>query len=337
MKTRIQYVDVAKGILILLLVYGHINVISGNSGFDNPVLPYVTASMMLYSCFFMQSFFVITGLCSSFSMELGSFVLKNIKTLIIPAILLTLLNDYGVLLLEGNSINLDPVINVSRWFVSEKSGPWFIFALFWSKIIFWFINKCLLGIQILIVGLLFFIGVWNVESEIPEIQWYQHTLVLLPFIWGGHLLKGKIETYEKTIKWVAIVAIPVLVVERFLEWRIHFPMPIVDFNIGVDMISWPIHFVNVFLGTSLTFYISKKIQKNNFFTHMGKGSLLIYLVNVFVILLSLKLLTPCFNASSLLISMLYYAMTFTFSVIIFYLLIKIIYEHKEFSWLVGKW
>ena len=65
-KPRITYIDVAKGILICCLLYGHIRVYGPMDGLQDDVMQFMSKTGPLYGAFFMQTFFIITGFCSSF-------------------------------------------------------------------------------------------------------------------------------------------------------------------------------------------------------------------------------------------------------------------------------
>lgn len=66
---RIEYIDVCKGMLILLVLIHHIPQ-AGNwaCGMDSLVLDYINGYSFIVCSFFMQAFFVVSGYCSSFSL-----------------------------------------------------------------------------------------------------------------------------------------------------------------------------------------------------------------------------------------------------------------------------
>ena len=90
---RIPWIDISKGILILCLVYGHHKLFAMRSGYEDGVTVFIQHSMRFYAVFFMQTFFIITGLCSSFTTQFSKFIWKNVKTLLIPAALLVVLGS----------------------------------------------------------------------------------------------------------------------------------------------------------------------------------------------------------------------------------------------------
>ena len=65
----------------MCLVFGHHKLFAMRSGYEDGVTVFIQHSMRFYAAFFMQMFFIITGLCSSFTTQFPKFVWKNIKTL----------------------------------------------------------------------------------------------------------------------------------------------------------------------------------------------------------------------------------------------------------------
>lgn len=333
---RIPWIDITKGLLILCLVYGHHKQFAMKCGMDDEVINFIQGSMLFYASFFMQTFFIITGLCSTFSIPLKNYVWKNVKTLVIPAILLSLLGNYVYDIFMGNSLSVIHVAELSKWFIT--GAPWFIMALFWAKLAYWFIAKQNTNMQIAIVVVLYFIGLLlDMLNSFPNYMYHRHTLLLLPYLFGGVMLQKHFDQYEHYIKPLAIVALVALTLQTLLNTFCGFPFPVHDANIGISFKSFPLHVVNVVLGTSLVFYISQKIAHNNFLQVMGKGTLLVYLLDVTVENMALSVCSPIYNNTSLLTCVLFHGASFALSIVIFYLLIRITYSTKYLSWIVGKW
>ena len=136
---RIPWIDISKGILILCLVYGHHKLFAMRSGYEDGVTVFIQYSMRFYAAFFMQTFFIITGFCSSFTTQFSKFVWKNIKTLLIPAALLVVLRLYVWDIFSGTRLSISHFAELMTWV--NQGGPWFIMALFWAKILYWPLNK----------------------------------------------------------------------------------------------------------------------------------------------------------------------------------------------------
>ncbi len=87
-KERFHYIDVSKGLLMILVVYAHL------CGFgavkDNTVIIGIRYSVNTFLSFYMPCFFVITGICSNFRKPFKSFIVGNIKSLILPSFVISL-------------------------------------------------------------------------------------------------------------------------------------------------------------------------------------------------------------------------------------------------------
>ena len=94
---RLSYLDVAKGLGILLVVLHHIVNVCNRLGLNNTTLQLLDRQNVLYCCFFMQMFFMVSGYCTNFNKPFKSFLLSRTKTLLVPFLffgVLMLLIDY---------------------------------------------------------------------------------------------------------------------------------------------------------------------------------------------------------------------------------------------------
>lgn len=330
MKQRIEYIDIAKALLILCLLYGHMFMIARFQGYNDNVNTFAKSFVRLYATFFMQSFFIITGLCSSFNTDFKPFLWKNTKTILIPGITLTILNRYLYNLLPGNPFEYTP--SVIEWFID--GGPWFIIALFSCKIIYWFIYKLKIKKQLILVGGGYLLGLMICSFfGTPNYLCYQHTLLMLPYLCIGCLAKQYIDRINHVIPIIGLVGIAVLIIEFVFE----LPMPIHDYSIGVSIKSFPLHIVNVLMGTAFIFWISKLININSFMQLIGEGTLIIYLLNECILKAIINLLSPIYCATNTASLVLFYSLVYVLLVLSFVVLIKLIYSSKYLSWIVGKY
>ena len=140
MNKRIEYIDVAKGILILCLLYGHLWVYSKINGNMDCIIQTGFKTMIIYNSFFMQTFIIITGFCSSFKIDFQPFLIKNLKTLVLPAIILHAISYVFSGFIFGFKTNIiEFICSYSNWLTI--GSPWFIASMFWGKILYWFIYK----------------------------------------------------------------------------------------------------------------------------------------------------------------------------------------------------
>lgn len=103
---RLEYIDVAKGILIMLMVMGHTLNIATYQPEANDFVRNVNLLETLYKGFYMCTFFVITGYCSNFNKPFWNFTKANLKTIVLPAFSLFFINQSVVCLrFSGNRLS----------------------------------------------------------------------------------------------------------------------------------------------------------------------------------------------------------------------------------------
>lgn len=209
---RIAYIETIKGLLILCLLYGHYKVMAWDEGMSDIVLRVMNGTVGLYNCFFMQTFFIITGFCSSYNVSFFRFLLKNIKTLITPAILLEFIS---FLVLSGLDDDYLPclwqnIMSFSGWLTT--GGPWFIISLFWVKILFWFIAKFSNLTQLFICVLLYVCGLaLNDVDIIPNYMWHRHSLLMVIYMYMGYYAKSHKDIIRPWLRMMSIVAVPLII------------------------------------------------------------------------------------------------------------------------------
>lgn len=211
-KPRITYIDVAKGILICCLLYGHIRVYGPMDGLQDDVMQLMSKTGPLYGAFFMQTFFIITGFCSSFKVGFKNFLWKNIKTLLIPSILLFLFSEYyKMIVFQADN---HPFVLLLDWLTT--GGPWFIITMFWAKIIYYGIYKLSVKYQIALMGLLYFSGLVLPHFHVINYQWHQHVFLMIPYLYVGTWCKAHVDVMERYLKPVAYFGALSIVLQNFI-------------------------------------------------------------------------------------------------------------------------
>lgn len=149
MKKRIDYLDTAKGILILLMLYGHV-ILDG------------AFRQFLYT-FHMPAFFIISGmlLCLSESwlkQPLIQVIKNKIYGLIIPFLFFECIGVFTDIVRFGFTLNLKGYVYNTITMNCNNGPDWFLFALFVDEIVFIIVHRYLNKkyIQTIIT---FFIGV----------------------------------------------------------------------------------------------------------------------------------------------------------------------------------
>ena len=92
MKERLHYVDVCKGLLILMVIWQHIPEFVSWAGVDSSVIESCGGgSSWLFWGFYMQAFFLTNGFTSNFKKDFRPFLWGSFKALLIPYIAFALI------------------------------------------------------------------------------------------------------------------------------------------------------------------------------------------------------------------------------------------------------
>lgn len=108
MKERIHYIDVAKGLLITLVILHHFPQLMEQYGVSNPFLQFLDSASDYYNAFFMPAFFIITGYCTNFrKLPFGEFFIRQVNTLMVPAFCLGAVSVWIGLLGKGCTVPVE--------------------------------------------------------------------------------------------------------------------------------------------------------------------------------------------------------------------------------------
>lgn len=335
--SRNPVIDIAKGILILCLLYNHTPVFSFIAGMHDPVVKCMEESKTLFSIFFMQAFFLITGFCSSFNKKFLPFLWSNIKTLLIPMYVLGKLGSWSQQLIFDQPFEFGSILPFYSWFMA--GGQWFIIALFFCKLIYWMLNKYSQYVQISIISSLYLIGFYCYIFlwQYPEYLNYKHILLMLPFIYIGNLLKQYHSQIGKYMPCMAIVGAILIVTENLVHWIYGISIPVLDAGINIPYYLIPLHFLNAICGTALILWISKKLQNHGtWLIRVGSYTLVFYLWNAPIHPLIIHFMQPFYNPNSIPICLLFHTISLILCIIASYYVSRLIYETKYLKWIVGK-
>lgn len=133
-KTRLEYLDAAKGLGILLVILGHIY--AWNPNINRKIL--VT---WIYS-FHMPLFFIVSGMLIKYKnyCNIKEFIFSRIKHILVPYIVFSLCNALVRILLYGYDESAF-IRDVICTFILIGVDTWFLQALFLAEIMFIVIRK----------------------------------------------------------------------------------------------------------------------------------------------------------------------------------------------------
>lgn len=269
--SRINYFDVAKGILVLLLLVHHLNDSASLHLAWSEYYIYAYKWQSIYTAFFMQAFFFISGYCSNFAKPFVSLLVNASKQLLLPIIIFSIINSVVEFSFYKDFDYLLRLCSWRYWFVG---GPfWFLNALFFSKLVVWVYNKYLTPtISILLSIVLIFIGVHcNKVCSINPFCIF-HALVSVLFVYLGYLSKEKGLLERKATQYIASSYFLLIIGIKVCGYDI----PSVTAGIWITLKQVPAFIALAIAGTILALKICKRIKSNRFLEFWGRNSLIVY-------------------------------------------------------------
>lgn len=278
-KDRDFYVDVAKGIGIFFVVWGHI-ILHG------PVYNFI------YS-FHMPLFFLLSGLLFNISKykTLKEFCVHRCKTLIIPYLIFSFITYIYWAIIENPITDNEEILNpFLQIFISQGSGGymlhnipmWFVLCLFAIEIIYFILKKklnnkllfiacCLLGI----IGCAMTLP--NTFFDFKKLVWsIDVALIAIPFYMIGNLINEKFgRTKVKQLilnkKVISIIIMIILFVLLCILSNINSPISMGTEELG----NWFLFYLNAFIGIVMILIISVIMEKNKILQFLGRNSFFI--------------------------------------------------------------
>ena len=289
--TRLHWVDVAKGILILLVVLAHFDVLSRTVGVDHVGTSDIRVLNFLFTSFYMAAFFVLTGYTTNFQKKFSTFFIGSFKSLIIPAFCFSILSLILLSILYKDWTYVKSFITTDFWYRGFEFY-WFLIALFLARICYWFLYKYLLSDiakgAFLFVMMLLGIYLSSKYRNTPDSPFtnnpffYHHFLRMAFFLWIRQMYKQ----YESRIKlyylmWAGMICVVISICFRVLS----IPIPRANYDISFDFGAIEIieYIFFTLTGSGLIIYVSRKIGNNNLLEFFGRNSLIVYVTHFCII------------------------------------------------------
>lgn len=186
---RIEFLDLAKGICIILVVLHHICLWSDNDMYQIP-----NSVALLMPLFFVLSGFFFKNLCGFWT-----FLIKKINNIVVPFLFWLIISDLWSVWgsLRANQYQSAVDFTIVRFIKDPLSDPlysngalWFLMCLFITNLLFYIIylkdskKICFFVLCFAIVGYL----LYRADIRLP--LWSRTALVALPFFFLGHWCKG---------------------------------------------------------------------------------------------------------------------------------------------------
>lgn len=256
-RPRVQWIDVSRGIAIILVVLGHCI-----SNMEEPGNRFILA-------FHMPLFFFISGLlCDGGADGFGVYFKKKFRTLLIPQITFGTINCGYEMLFRGKTL-------LSDWFLG-----WFLLVLFYVSILFYVLQRTLnmesrcTRYKVLIVALLA-INMVKISGITTKLHFDIIPMALLFYLLGYHCRFWVGRNNECKNKGLWVVSIPVVVICSC--WNKPVAMYLNSYG------NLFIFFVGAFSGIIMVCGLSRNLQNNRFLAWFGRNSIIIYILHFKII------------------------------------------------------
>lgn len=301
MKKRIEWIDICKGLAIILVIIGHSSLETGMA---------FNLKSIIYS-FHMPLFFILSGYLfyniKDKNKKMSDFITEKIKSLVIPYItfnIIILLFDLLKSFITNNQINLlyrligiiFPIRN------NEYVGKtWFLIWIFLTELIYQFISTNIKDkkfISILCI-ISFYTGFILIKKNIALPYHMDAVFVSLLFYHFGHILKEKnIEINNKySILFLIVIFFITTIANMCIIDKLY------DTKTTIDLyemtLSFPIiYIINSICGSLLMMLISKHLNFSyikKILEKVGYNSLCIYGFHTIIIQTCIKITNNIFK------------------------------------------
>ncbi len=264
---RIDFIDLAKGICIFLVVAGHCGAPINIPGYDIVRMP-------LY--------FILSGLFFKTYGGVIPFIIKKLNKILIPFIFFYVLGNIAFYAIKYTAPQLliTDARGIFDLFDNRQffNGPiWFLLCLFWCNIYFCIISTYVKkdSVRIAIIALLGFIGWYLGYKEIFIPLFLDVAMTALPFFTFGYYLKKSNILYPNGFDRYNLIFACAL-------WTISFTLTMwtsyrlsLHYN-GINGIST--YIISITSVLSILF-ICKKIKRLPFFSYIGRYSIILLCVH----------------------------------------------------------
>lgn len=327
MEQRLRYIDLMKGITIILVLLHHFiwlnfDVLSvKNNSFE-----ILYKNQHFFSSIIMPIFFFASGYCSNFNQKALFFIRKNIKSLIIPGIIFGLFIN----LIRGQY----PFVKYVKMSVYYGYFSfWFLFALFYGKIIILWLNIIFFKTKYILLILFIFSMLGALLNDMDlfyNFCMHRQVLNLSIYIGIGMWLRN----YSKS-DMVSKIGFCIYIILSILFFMGLIDIPVVTAFFGSTFCTEPLHLIYATSGCLTLLYICKKIGKSNLLENVGKQSLIIYILHCDILLFMLRLLYKYYYVDSLLSTICMGGILSIICICICYCFALLI-NTKYLKWTIGK-
>ena len=258
-KKRDIYVDVSKGIAMLMVVSIHTEV------FHEINFPYPIIAVPFF--FFMSGFFDKSD--KPLRQWIGKTSLSLIGTTVIWTTIGFIYLSFLNLVKTGFSVSALSTVP----YLFNFGVAWFLVALFYAKILVWLFSKLKLPVYIV---LLIFIAAGAFISKINIPVLVDEGIAAIPFYYLGKVIYPylrRIRNFELTM--LALLGLACMIAMRG-NW---FPCTLVPIDIDYHVMMYPVFFITTSLSFATIIWVSRKLANISFLADYGTQSLGILVIH----------------------------------------------------------
>jgi len=295
MGERLAYIDIARGLLIIMVVCGHFELMCRLCfGISDPVVTFFDRCQNIWIVFLMPAFFYITGFCTNFNKSFRSFVQSGIKTILLPAYILQVIFQLSDYVFKDASL-IWILKTLIKNTILHCTGEWFIPSLFLARILLWFITKSdFKALKYIYVFCLFAVGLilYNGDFHIPNVWYFKHSFMVTPFVLFGYEMKGV--SLDKRIESISIITY-IIIISLLLILNFHIPR--ITSRVILPYDECVLFLILSVLGIIAIICVSKSIKNHKSLEWIGKNTLVIYLLHFQFYQIYIRIVNSFFNLS----------------------------------------
>lgn len=276
MKERIPWIDVARGIGIILVVYGHS--LSSHS-----------FRYLIYA-FHMPLFFFLSGLVFTYRKEqsLVAFLKKNAKAILLPYVIFALIS-LGLWIIDKEPSQTEILKqflsifygNGNNYLLAFNNILWFLPCLFLTRLGMYLINRVSLRWQVIATVLLLF----SLIGYLYSLFWAEYklffgletALTAIVFFGAGYLWKTSASIVQKHVEHYAFPAFFLFLLICLIFAVLNYQHYGSQVDLRVDRLNNYIYFyLSAFAGTFATLTLSQIIKKSRVLEYLGKNTLVLF-------------------------------------------------------------
>lgn len=292
-KERLHWVDVAKGILIVMVAMVHITGRGEELGISCPAIDAIgpVASVL---CFRMPAFFILAGFWGKYDMSFKDFLLRNAKGMLLPLIIFSflggVLHEIGYELMKGsyNAGALEwPFLNISLDY-------WFVLALFLAKCVYW--SVCRISskqyVRLLVCLALYAVGVLSLKAWfLPNFACWKWALIMLVYLPIGQWVREHLKNWK-----LFVAALIVFVVGWVVYWWLDSGIPQPGGGMKyINLVSaWP-SLLLCTVGSVVFLKLCSFIKRARVLELIGRNTLAIYVMHWWIEALAMKVMRGFFS------------------------------------------